>query len=79
MMNSTKNSPQNYERLLKAIDVAEILNISRAMAYELMRKGEIQTVHIGASRRVRPIDLQEFIAQNLKPSLNNDFQIDEIR
>ena len=73
------NKPfENYEKLLKAVEVAEILNISRAMAYELMRQGKIQTVHIGCARRVRPIDLQEFITQNLKQSLTGDSQIDEV-
>ena len=33
--------------LLKAKEVAEILKISRAMAYTLMQRGEIPTVRIG--------------------------------
>jgi len=47
--------------LLKAKDVAEILQISRAMAYALMQRGEIPTVRIGKSRRVRPEDLIKYI------------------
>ena len=31
-----------------------------AIAYQLMQQGKIQTIHIGAARRVRPIDLQRF-------------------
>ena len=53
------------ESLLKAIEVAEILNISRAMAYRLMQTRQIPTVRIGSSRRVRPVDLQNFIKHNL--------------
>ena len=50
--------------LLKAKDVAEILQISRAMAYNLMQRGEIPTVRIGKARRVRPEDLIEYIERN---------------
>lgn len=50
--------------LLKAKDVAEILNISRSKAYHWMQIGEIPTVRIGKSRRVRPEDLIEYINKN---------------
>lgn len=50
--------------LLKAKDVAEILQISRAMAYTLMQRGEIPTVRIGKVRRVRPEDLIKYIEGN---------------
>jgi excisionase family DNA binding protein len=50
--------------LLKAREVAEILKISRAMAYNLMLKGEIPTVRIGKCRRVRPEDLIKYIKSN---------------
>lgn len=78
-MNLATKPIENYEKLLKAIEVAEILNISRAMAYDLMRQGKIQTVHIGTARRVRPIDLQKFITQNLSSSVDGDVQVDGIR
>jgi excisionase family DNA binding protein len=50
--------------LLKAKEVAEILKISRAMAYTLMQRGEIPTVRIGKARRVRPEDLIKYIESN---------------
>ena len=50
--------------LLKAKDVAEILQVSRAMAYNLMQRGEIPTVRIGKARRVRPEDLISYIKNN---------------
>jgi excisionase family DNA binding protein len=53
------------ESLLKANDVAEILNISVPMAYRLMQRNEIRTVCIGKSRRVREEDLFSFIEENL--------------
>jgi len=53
--------------LLKATDVAEILNISRAMAYRLMQTREIPTGRIGKARRVRSVDLHKYIDKNLTP------------
>jgi len=53
------------DKLLKAIEVAKILNISRAMAYRLMQTRQIPTVRIGSARRVRPADLQIYIKTNL--------------
>ena len=57
------------ERLLKATEIAEILNISRAYAYQLMQRGEIRTVQIGAARRVRPRDLRAYIEENVYPPI----------
>jgi excisionase family DNA binding protein len=68
------NQPNHYlkqtEKLLKATDVAEKLNISRAFAYKLMKQGDIPTVQIGDSRRVRPSDLQHYILQNTVSSIS---------
>ena len=50
--------------LLKATDVARILNISRAMAYKLMQTRQIPTVHIGQSKRVQYQDLMNYIQSN---------------
>ena len=58
------NSILRVNTLLKAKDVAEILQISRAMAYTLMQRGEIPTVRIGKARRVRPEDLISYIKNN---------------
>jgi excisionase family DNA binding protein len=56
------NKPfENYEKLLKAVDVAKILNISRALSYRLLQQGEIPVVKIRSAVRVRPADLERFI------------------
>ena len=52
-------------RLLKSDEVAEILQISRSMAYALMKRGDIPTVRIGTSVRVRPEDLDKYIKDNV--------------
>ena len=51
-------------RLLKADEVAEILNVSLGMAYKLMREQKIPTVRIGNARRVHPQDLNNYIDAN---------------
>jgi excisionase family DNA binding protein len=51
-------------QLLNALQVAHILHISRSYAYLLMTTGELPTIHIGRSRRVRPVDLEQFISSN---------------
>jgi excisionase family DNA binding protein len=54
-------------RLLTAVEVAKLLNISRAFAYQLMKRGKIRTVSMEGTRRVRPEDLLRFIESSLEP------------
>lgn len=68
---NTTIKPQ--ERLLRAVEVAEILSISRAFAYQLMQQGKIRTVTIERARRVRPEDLRIFIEKNISPQINREF------
>ncbi len=46
------------ESLLKPAEVAQILQISRAKAYQLLQRGEIPTVRIGTIVRVKRSDLE---------------------
>lgn len=55
------------DRLLRASEVAALLNISRAFAYQLMQRGKIRTVCIEGARRVRSNDLRDFIEASLSP------------
>jgi excisionase family DNA binding protein len=64
------NDPIVPQKLLRATEVAEILNVSRAFAYQLMQRGKIRTVAIGSARRVRLEDLQTFIEVSLEPSFD---------
>ena len=58
----------SFEKMLKAPEIAVLLNISRSMAYYLIKVGEIRSIQIGSARRVRASDLQVFIEENLSPS-----------
>ena len=57
------------ERLLKASDIARILNVSKAFAYRLIQQDEIPVVQINHAVRVKPSDLEVFI-QRCRKDLN---------
>ena len=48
-------------RLLTVVEVARILGIGRSKVYELLYSGELKSVKIGASRRVRYSDLRDYV------------------
>ena len=52
-------------RLLRAGEVAEVLNISKSLAYKLIQGGVIPSLRIRHSVRVREEDLIRFIESNL--------------
>jgi len=64
-METNERITSEGNRLLKASEVASELNISLSLAYQLMQKGEIPTVHFGRNVRVRPADLEGFISANV--------------
>ena len=51
--------------LLKVAEVAQILNISKSLAYRLIQSGDLPSIRLGRSVRVRPADLEQFIQSNL--------------
>ena len=58
---NTKNVPS----LMKASEIADRHNISKAFAYKLIKQGDIPCVVIGSSIRVRSEDLELYIRENL--------------
>ena len=64
-METNLNKRTNIGKLLRAQDVAELLSVSRSFAYALMQSGQLPTVQLGRSVRVRPKDLEEYIQLNL--------------
>ncbi len=57
-------------KLLKAPEVAVILNCSKAFVYKLIKQRQLPSVQIGYSIRVRPEDLNHFIREN-----QSDYQV----
>lgn len=51
------------EELLKPAEVANILKISQAKAYSMLKQGMIPTMRIGSLVRVRKSDLDRFIRE----------------
>lgn len=50
--------------LLKPMEVAMILDISRSLAYRLLQTGAIPSIRFGTTVRVRAVDLYEFIQRS---------------
>jgi excisionase family DNA binding protein len=53
------------DRLLKIAEVAEHLGVSNATVYGLCERGELPYVWLVTSMRIRPRDLEEFVASRL--------------
>jgi excisionase family DNA binding protein len=52
--------------LLKPIEAAEVLGLSRSSVYELIRSGELPTVLVGGIRRVPMAELKRMVAAKVK-------------
>ncbi len=52
---------KKLSRLLKAQDVAAALNVGLSTVYQLVERGELSSIRIGRSVRIRPEDLEKFI------------------
>lgn len=49
-------------RLLRVDEIADRLAVSRSMAWKLVAQGDIRSLRIGRAVRVRPADLEAFLA-----------------
>ena len=59
--NVTTQTLPERDQLLKPGEVAEMLQLSRSKAYQLMQQGEIPTVRMGRTVRVKRSDLEAYI------------------
>jgi excisionase family DNA binding protein len=55
-------------RLLRIDDVAIRLSISRSMAWKLIAYGQLRSLRIGRAVRVRPVDLDAYVARAARES-----------
>ena len=60
-----------FTKLLRVGEVAQLLSISKSYAYILVKRGEITSIHIGKSRRIRVEDLDQFISSNTITAADN--------
>jgi excisionase family DNA binding protein len=51
-------------RLLRPDEVAMTLNISKALAYQLIRNGQIPAIRFNRTIRIRPLDLEAYIERS---------------
>ena len=49
-------------RLLRLQEVADRLSVSRSFAWKLVAQGDLRSFRIGRAVRVRPQDLEEYLA-----------------
>ncbi len=65
MTTATSTSPASGPRFLQLADVAEILNISSAQVYALVRNGDLPAIKIGGRGqwRVEASELESYIAR----------------
>lgn len=62
---SSPKAPPPAKSLLTAPDVARALNVSKAQAYQLIRRKELRSFSVGKLVRVRHEDLDVFIQEHL--------------
>ncbi len=58
---TTAPPPGQATLLLRVQDVCEQLQLSRAAVQRLLTSGELRSIKVGRSRRVRSIDLERFV------------------
>lgn len=65
---AAKLRPGEAEGLLTAKELAELLRVSTAMVYKLVRQGDLEAIHIGRLVRFRPDAYLRLIEGNSEPS-----------
>jgi excisionase family DNA binding protein len=55
-------------RLLRAQEVAEVLQISRSMVYQMMARQELTHIVIGNAKRIHPADLAAYVMSKRRAS-----------
>lgn len=70
-MNTSKHENEKNYPLMNAVEVANILNISKSLVYRLIQTGDIPHIQINNAVRVRHDDLYKFIEENRLQPLNS--------
>lgn len=67
-----RGEAQKSEELLTAVELACLLKVSKAKAYQLIQRGEIPAIQFGRVKRVRRQDLEKFIVDHVTLAINRD-------
>ena len=62
-----------------AVEIAELLKISKSLAYRLIAKGDIPSIRFGRTVRVRQEDLDGFIQENASTKENQEYQTFDLK
>jgi excisionase family DNA binding protein len=65
--------------LLKASDVAQMLNVSRSLVYRLLQEGQIPAIRINNTVRIKLQDLEIFIDLKSKEILKDGLNTLEVK
>lgn len=71
-MGNDNAGPSDYEqyintgKLLRADDVAKILDVTPSQVYKMAKSGDLRAAHIGKSVRFRQTDVVEFIGEAIE-------------
>jgi excisionase family DNA binding protein len=65
MQQSAAGEEQRLERLVRPVEVQELLGISEKRFYQFAKDGTLPTVRVGGSLRVREADLRRFLQSGL--------------
>jgi len=55
--------PVYERRLMKPIEVAKYLNISKSLVYQLIQSGDLPVIRIKSAVRIKPEDLFAYMEQ----------------
>jgi excisionase family DNA binding protein len=64
-MSNVEKRQQSESLLLRVTKVAQLLGVSRSKCYEMIAAGEIPSVKLGDSLRVRRVDLENWLENGI--------------
>ena len=59
-------------RLLTVAEVARILSVSTSLVYRLIQSGELPAIQLGRAIRVRPAELEQYLARKSFSGVNTE-------
>lgn len=63
---------EDTKLLLTVPQAADRLGVGRSLLYEMIRRGELQSIRLGRARRVPVAALQHFVEEKLQAEASED-------